>query len=93
MLVRGLVLVFVIGVLGWVLARGVVSGGGVIAGWWACARGRVRGLVSGGGVIAGWWACACGRVRGLVSGFGAWGLVLAGLVGVVVLVSVLVLVG
>lgn len=68
----GLVLAFVIGVLGWVLARGVVSGGGVVAGWWA-------------GVV--------GRVRALVSGVGAWGLVLAGLVGVVVLVSVLVLVG
>ena len=50
-----------------------------------------RGLVvSGGGVVAGWWACARGRVRGLVSGVGVKGLVLAGLVGVVVLVGVLV---
>ena len=65
-------LAFVVGVLGWVLARGVVSGGGVVARLWA-------------GVV--------GRVRVLVSGVGAWGLVLAGLVGVVVLVGVLVLVG
>ena len=34
-----------------------------------------------------------GRARGLVSGVGVKGLVLAGLVGVVVLVSALVLVG
>jgi hypothetical protein len=51
------------------------------------------GVVSGGGVIAGWWWGVVGRVRALASGVGAKGLVLAGLVGVVVLVSVLVLVG
>ena len=47
----------------------------------------------GGGVVAGGGWGVVGRVRALVSGVGAWGLVLAGLVGVVVLVSVLVLVG
>lgn len=46
-----------------------------------------------GGVVARLWAGVVGRVRALVSGVGAWGLVLAGLVGVVVLVGVLVLVG
>ena len=60
---------------------------------WGARVGVGGGVVSGGGVVAGWWARARGRVRGLVSGVGVRGLVLAGLVGVVVLVSVLVLVG
>lgn len=49
--------------------------------------------MSGGGVVAGWWARARGRVSALVSGVGVRGLVLVGVVGVVLLVSVLVLVG
>lgn len=60
---------------------------------WGARVGVGGGVVSGGGVIAGWWWGVVGRVRALVSGVGAKGLVLAGLVGVVVLVSVLVLVG
>ena len=60
---------------------------------WGARVGVGGGVVSGGGVVAGWWARARGRVRALVSGVGVKGLVLAGLVGVVVLVSVLVLVG
>lgn len=57
---------------------------------WGAWVGVGGGVVSGGGVVAGWWQRAVGRVSGLVSGVGAWGLVLAGLVGVAVLVSVLV---
>lgn len=57
---------------------------------WGAWVGVGGGVVSGGGVVVGWWARARGRVSGLVSGVGVWGLVLAGLVGVVVLVSVLV---
>ena len=60
---------------------------------WGARVGVGGGVVSGGGVVAGWWRRAVGRVSGLVSGVGVWGLVLAGLVGVVVLVSVIVLVG
>jgi hypothetical protein len=60
---------------------------------WGARVGVGGGVVSGGGVIAGWWWGVVGRVRALVSGVGVKGLVLAGLVGVVVLVSVLVLVG
>ena len=60
---------------------------------WGARVGVGVGVVSGGGVVARLWAGVVGRVRALVSGVGAWGLVLAGLVGVVVLVSVLVLVG
>lgn len=60
---------------------------------WGAYVGVGGGVVSGGGVLSGWWAGAVGRVRGLVSGLGVKGLVLAGLVGVVVLVSVVVLVG
>ena len=60
---------------------------------WGARVGVGGGVVSGGGVVASWWAGWCSRVRALVSGVGVWGLVLAGLVGVVVLVSVLVLVG
>lgn len=60
---------------------------------WGAYVGVGGGVVSGGGVVAGWWQRAVGRVSGLVSGVGVKGLVLAGLVGVVVLVSVLVLVG
>ena len=60
---------------------------------WGARVGVGGGVVSGGGVVAGWWQRAVGRVSGLVSGVGVKGLVLAGLVGVVVLVSVLVLVG
>lgn len=79
--------------------RSPVGGGRVGAGFgarvrdWGARVGVGGGVVSGGGVVAGWWARARGRVRGLVSGVGLRGLVLAGLVGVVVLVSVLVLVG
>lgn len=57
---------------------------------WGARVGVGGGVVSGGGVVAGWWERARGRVSGLVSGVGAKGLVLAGLVGVVVLVSVIV---
>lgn len=60
---------------------------------WGVYVGVGGGVVSGGGVVASWWAGWRSRVRALVSGVGVWGLVLAGLVGVVVLVSVLVLVG
>lgn len=79
--------------------RSPVGGGRVGAGFgarvrdWGARVGVGGGVVSGGGVVAGWWARARGRVSGLVSGVGVKGLVLAGLVGVVVLVSVLVLVG
>lgn len=81
---------------GSVSLRSPVGGGRVGAGFgarvrdWGAWVGVGGGVVSGGGVVAGWWARARGRVSGLVSGVGAWGLVLAGLVGVVVLVSVLV---
>ena len=57
---------------------------------WGARVGVGGGVVSGGGVVAGWWSRARGRVSGLVSGVGVKGLVLVGLVGVVVLVSVLV---
>ena len=60
---------------------------------WGARVGVGGGVVSGGGVIAGWWGRWRERVRALASGVGAKGLVLAGLVGVVMLVSVLVLVG
>ena len=79
--------------------RSPVGGGRVGVGFgarvrdWGARVGVGGGVVSGGGVVAGWWAGVVGCVRALVSGVGAWGLVLAGLVGVVVLVSVLVLVG
>lgn len=39
-----------IGVLGLVLVVGLCLVGGVVASWWARARGRVSGLVSGVGV-------------------------------------------
>lgn len=79
--------------------RSPVGGGRVGVGFgarvrdWGARVGVGGGVVSGGGVVAGWWRGVVGRVSALVSGVGAWGLVLAGLVGVVVLVSVLVLVG
>ena len=79
--------------------RSPVGGGRVGVGFgarvrdWGAWVGVGGGVVPGGGVVAGWWERARGRVSGLVSGVGAKGLVLAGLVGVVVLVSVLVLVG
>lgn len=60
---------------------------------WGALVGVGGGVVSGGGVVAHLWARARGRVSGLVSGVGVKGLVLLGLVGVVLLVSVLVLVG
>jgi hypothetical protein len=60
---------------------------------WGARVGVGGGVVSGGGVVASWWAGWRSRVRALVSGVGVWGLVLAGLVGVVVLVSAKVLVG
>ena len=50
-------------------------------------------VVSGGGVVVGWRSRAVGCVRALASGVGVKGLVLLGLVGVVLLVSVFVLVG
>ena len=84
---------------GSVSLRSPVGGGRVGVGFgarvrdWGAWVGVGGGVVSGGGVVAGWWARARGRVRGLVSGVGVKGLVLAGLVGVVLLVSVLVLVG
>ena len=74
---RLLVVGFGAGVCGWGARVGV--GGGVVFGGGVCGWGARVGVV--------------GRVRALVSGVGVWGLVLAGLVGVVVLVSVLVLVG
>lgn len=79
--------------------RSPVGGGRVGAGFgarvrdWGARVGVGGGVVSGGGVVAGWWARACGVARGLVGGVSVLGLVLAGVVGVVVLVSVLVLVG
>lgn len=79
--------------------RSPVGGGRVGVGFgarvrdWGARVGVGGGVVSGGGVVAGWWARARGRVSALASGVGVKGLVLAGLVGVVVLVSVLVLVG
>lgn len=79
--------------------RSPVGGGRVGAGFgarvrdWGACVGVGGGVVSGGGVVAGWWGRWRGRVRALASGVGAKGLVLAGLVGVVVLVSALVLVG
>lgn len=84
---------------GSVSLRSPVGGGRVGAGFgarvrdWGAWVGVGGGVVSGGGVVAGWWERARGWVSGLVSGVGAKGLVLAGLVGVVVLVSVIVLVG
>lgn len=60
---------------------------------WGARVGVGGGVVSGGGVVTGWWARAVGRVRALASSVGVWGLVLVGVVGVVVLVSVVVLVG
>lgn len=78
-------------------ARSLANGGGRVGvGFgarvrdWGARVGVGGGVVSGGGVVAGWWARARGRVRALASGVGVKGLVLAGLVGVVVLVSVLV---
>ena len=80
--------------------RSVSGGGGRVgAGFgarvrdWGARVGVGGGVVPGGGVVAGWWQRAVGRVSGLVSGVGVKGLALAGLVGVVVLVSALVLVG
>ena len=76
--------------------RSPVGGGRVGAGFgarvrdWGARVGVGGGVVSGGGVVAGWWARACGVARGLVGGVSVLGLVLAGVVGVVVLVSVLV---
>ena len=75
-----------------VSSRVGVGFGARVRDWGACV-GVGGGVVSGGGVVAGWWARARGRVRALASGVGVKGLVLAGLVGVVLLVSVLVLVG
>lgn len=78
--------------------RSPVGGGRVGVGFgarvrdWGARVGVGGGVVSGGGVVTGWWAGAVGRVRAGVSGVGVWGLVLAGLVGVVLLVSALVLV-
>ena len=69
-----------------------VGFGARVRDWGACV-GVGGGVVSGGGVVAGWWWGVVGRVRALASGVGVKGLVLAGLVGVVVLVSVIVLVG
>ena len=60
---------------------------------WGARVGVGGGVVSGGGVVVSWWAGWRSRVRALVSGVGVKGLVLAGLVFFVVLVSVLVLVG
>ena len=80
-------------------ARSLAGGGRVGVGFgvrvrdWGARVGVGGGVVSGGGVVLGWWARVRGRVSALVSGVGVWGLVLAGLVGVVVLVSAKVLVG
>ena len=84
---------------GSVSLRSPVGGGRVGVGFgarvcdWGARVGVGGGVVSGGGVVLGWWARARGRARALASGVGAKGLVLAGLVGVVLLVSALVLVG
>lgn len=59
---------------------------------WGALLGVGGGVVSGGGVVAGWWGSWRERASGLASNVGAKGLVLAGLVGVVLLVSALVLV-
>ena len=69
-----------------------VGFGARVRDWGACV-GVGGGVVSGGGVVASWWGRARGRVSALVSGVGVWGLVLAGVVCALVLVSVLVLVG
>ena len=81
-------------------ARSLANGGGRVgAGFgarvrdWGARVGVGCGVVSGGGVLSGWCGCWRERASGLASSVGVWGLVLAGLVGVVVLVSVLVLVG
>ena len=79
--------------------RSPVGGGRVGVGFgarvrdWGARVGVGGGVVSGGGVIAGWWGRWRERVRALASGVSGWWLVLLGLVGVVLLVSVLVLVG
>lgn len=76
--------------------RSPVGGGRVGVGFgarvrdWGARVGVGVGVVSGGGVVSGWWRGVVGRVRALVSGVGGWWLVLLGLVGVVVLVSVFV---
>ena len=79
--------------------RSPVGGGRVGAGFgarvrdWGACVGVGGGVVPGGDVVSGWWAGWRSRVGGLASSVGVKGLVLAGLVGVVVLVSVVVLVG
>lgn len=79
--------------------RSSAGGGRVGAGFgarvrdWGARVGVGGGVVSGGGVLSGWLGRWRSRVRALVSGVGGWGLVLLGVVGVVVLVSVFVLVG
>ena len=84
---------------GSVSLRSPVGGGRVGAGFgarvrdWGAWVGVGGGVVSGGDVVSGWWAGWRSRVGGLASSVGVKGLVLAGLVGVVVLVSVVVLVG
>lgn len=84
---------------GSVSLRSPVGGGRVGVGFgarvrdWGARVGVGGGVVSGGGVIAGWWGRWRERVRALASGVSGWWLVLLGLVGVVLLVSVLVLVG
>lgn len=88
-----LVLLLVLFLLRLCVRRLLVVGFGARVCDWGARVGVGGGVVSGGGVVARLWAGVVGRVRALVSGVGAWGLVLAGLVGVVVLVSVLVLVG
>lgn len=84
---------------GSVSLRSPVGGGRVGAGFgarvrdWGARVGVGGGVVSGGDVVSGWWAGWRSRVRALASGVSVWGLVLLGLVGVVLLVSVFVLVG
>ena len=84
---------------GSVSLRSPVGGGRVGAGFgarvrdWGAYVGVGGGVVSGGGVLSGWWGRWRERASGLASSVGVKGLVLLGLVGVVLLVSVLVLVG
>lgn len=81
---------------GSVSLRSPVGGGRVGAGFgarvcdWGACVGVGGGVVSGGGVVAGWWGRWRGRVRALASSVGVWGLVLAGVVCTLVLVSALV---
>ena len=63
-----------------------VGFGARVRDWGACVRDWGACVGVGGGVVSGWWGRGRGRVSALVSGVGVKGLVLAGGVGVVVVV-------